>query len=418
MLSYNVLRDTSELAARFSESAPFRHVVIENFFEPQVAESLLEQFPPFREENARNEMGRVGKKAVVQDLHAISPFYGRAADYLASGEFLGAMSSITAIPGLQYDQQMFGGGTHENLHGQELDPHVDFNVLSETGWHRRLNLIVYLNKDWREEWGGSIELHSDPRNPGENRIKTFAPVFNRGIIFETNEYSWHGFPRIQLPEGRRDLSRKSLSVYLYTEDRPREEKAPPHATFYVPRPLPAHIAAGHTLSSRDAQEIRRLLTNRDRLLRFHQDKNLEDSGHYKALHDQFLKTWWALQLPLFGYVRQKGKVSGYFPEGHVGPEVETQLQFADKVKGLTLHGQLPKHVPRPMEITMNVGEASQTRVIKRAGSFSFTVRCPRASGKCVPFAIESSQAISGRDAGLNDDVREISFLLKELEVES
>jgi Rps23 Pro-64 3,4-dihydroxylase Tpa1-like proline 4-hydroxylase len=83
-----------------------------------------------------------------------------------------------------------------------------------------LNLLIYLNPQWQADWGGNLELHSNPRQPEENKIKSFVPIFNRCLIFETNEYSWHGFSQINLPENQRHLSRKSLSIYLYTKERP------------------------------------------------------------------------------------------------------------------------------------------------------------------------------------------------------
>jgi len=107
---------------------------------------------------------------------------------------------------------MFGGGTHENVDGQELDTHVDFNYLNSSNLHRRLNLLLYLNKDWDVRWGGVVELHSDPRNPSEDKITTIPPIFNRCLIFETSEYSWHAFNKICLPEDQKHRSRKSLSV--------------------------------------------------------------------------------------------------------------------------------------------------------------------------------------------------------------
>lgn len=93
---------------------------------------------------------------------------------------------------------MYGGGIHDNLHGQELDPHVDFNYDEAIQLHRRLNLIVYLNKEWSSEWGGALEIHSNPRKPFENRVWSYDPLFNRCVMFETNGRSWHGFPQIDL----------------------------------------------------------------------------------------------------------------------------------------------------------------------------------------------------------------------------
>src|SRR5215471_5060180 len=135
--------------AQFLEARPFKHVVIEDFFEAAFAEQLLAEFPRFDPGLARNEGGATGGKAVNSDLRAISPAYRRLYDAISGSAFLELVNRLSGIPDLILDPKMFGGGTHENLHGQELDPHVDFNYDEARQLHRRLNLIVYLNKDWR-----------------------------------------------------------------------------------------------------------------------------------------------------------------------------------------------------------------------------------------------------------------------------
>ena len=110
-----------------------------------------------------NEFGEVGSKATVPDIRKLSPFYAGVYSYIASRGFLDFVSQVTAIPDLVHDELMFGGGTHENLEGQELDPHVDFNFLEDRKLHRRLNLLLYLNKEWEKGWGGCLELHQGHR---------------------------------------------------------------------------------------------------------------------------------------------------------------------------------------------------------------------------------------------------------------
>jgi hypothetical protein len=247
-----------------------------------VAEGLLADFPPFDKRKALNEHGEVGRKAVFEYVSRISPGYREFYRYINSKPFLDAMSELTGIPDLLADDTLFGGGTHENLDGQALDVHVDFNIDERRMLHRRVNLLVYLNKEWDEGWGGSIELHSDPWTPKANQVKSFLPLFNRAVIFETNEYSWHGFKRIVLPEAKRGLSRKSFSIYLYTKDRPAEEVVAPHTTFYVPAPPPERVAAGTTLTARDAEDIQVALASRDGLLRMYQKLLVEKE---QRMHD-------------------------------------------------------------------------------------------------------------------------------------
>ena len=251
-----------ELAEQFQRRDPFRHVVIDDFLDRAVAERLLVEFPAFDAKFALNENGEVGQKAVVERIRGIGPTYAALDDLIQTREFLTLLSRITGIDDLEYDPHYFGGGTHENREGQDLDAHVDFNRHPVTHTHRRLNLIVYLNHEWDDAWGGSLELHRDP-HAEDNSTRLVTPLFNRAVIFETTEWSWHGFSRISLPEAKRDLSRKSIALYFYTKARPQEELADTHSTIYVDRPLPPRFAAGRTLDVHDVQELKVLLKRRD-----------------------------------------------------------------------------------------------------------------------------------------------------------
>jgi hypothetical protein len=258
----NVVATQDQLAARFRPREPFRHVVIEDFFAAEFAARIVDEFPPFEHGNARNEAGNLGNKSTVEKIRGLGAAYAALDDLAQSRDFLDLIGRIAGIDGLLYDPWYFGGGTHENRQGQDLDAHVDFNRHPLNRWHRRLNLIVYLNREWRDEWGGSLQLHSDPRS-GDDRIITITPKFNRAVMFETTQTSWHGFPRIALPQDKQTLSRKSVALYFYTQDRPAEETADTHSTIYVDTPLPARFAAGRTLDAADVEELRVLIARRD-----------------------------------------------------------------------------------------------------------------------------------------------------------
>jgi Rps23 Pro-64 3,4-dihydroxylase Tpa1-like proline 4-hydroxylase len=262
MLNPRLRADADSLAARFRERNPFRHVVIDDFLTPEFCAQLLHQFPPFERGNARNEAGEFGAKSTIEKIRQLGPAYSTLDDQIQTREFLDLIGRITGIPDLLYDPWYFGGGTHENRSGQDLDPHVDFNRHPLDRWHRRLNLIVYLNHAWDDRWGGSLELHSDPR-AADDRITLITPLYNRAVIFETTEWSWHGFSRIELPEDKKSISRKSIALYFYTTQRPAEERADTHSTIYVDRPLPERFRAGATLSEDDVQELQGLLRRRD-----------------------------------------------------------------------------------------------------------------------------------------------------------
>ncbi len=262
LLDPRVIAGSERHAAAFARREPFRHVVIEDFFTGDYAAALLAQFPAFERGNARNEAGELGNKSTVERIRGLGEPWAALDDLVRSQPFLQLVGRITGIDNLLYDPYYFGGGTHENREGQDLDPHVDFNRHPVDGWHRRLNLIVYLNHEWDDAWGGLLELHSDPRSP-DDRVTRVAPLFNRAVIFETTEWSWHGFDRITLPADRRDLSRRSIALYFYTRERPDEELAGTHSTIYVDRPLPERFRAGVTLADADVEELRVLLARRD-----------------------------------------------------------------------------------------------------------------------------------------------------------
>jgi Rps23 Pro-64 3,4-dihydroxylase Tpa1-like proline 4-hydroxylase len=312
LVSRGVREKASELRQTFRSARPFRHVVIDDFLEPSFCREICDQFPDFDAKAAINENRQVGGKATQERVRGLGPAFKTLDDLVQSKAFRNMVSRISSVPDLKYDPHYFGGGTHENRQGQDLDPHIDFNYHPISRQHRRLNLIVYLNEEWEDDWGGSIQLHRDPRRePSEDEIVTVTPLMNRCVMFETTEHSWHGFPRIELPEDKQHLSRRSFALYFYTEDRPAEETATEHSTVYVERHLPEYIRAGKTLEEHDLEEIKRLLARRDQHLkrlygtiqRLHGElaKQRQDSMVdmlKRKVHDFETSTSWRVTAPL------------------------------------------------------------------------------------------------------------------------
>ncbi|HEY7335228.1 MAG TPA: 2OG-Fe(II) oxygenase [Bryobacteraceae bacterium] len=410
-VSSSVWEQAERFRTEFLEAQPFKHVAIDSFFEAAFAELLLAEFPSFDPNLARNEGGATGGKAVNTDIRSISPVYQRLYDAISGEPFLELVSRLSGIPELILDPNMFGGGTHENLHGQELDAHVDFNYDEAQQLHRRLNLIVYLNKSWRREWGGALEIHSNPRRPEENRIREYDPLFNRCVMFETNEYSWHGFPRINLPQEHRHLSRKSISIYLYTKTRPLEEVAPLHATFYVQRPLPERIRAGHTLSAEDIAELRGLLIRRDRWIELYQNMELTKNREIAATGAYLSKLRAQRRVPLTGYVLQEGAAEGlYDSEGWVASRVRFRIRPVQPVSRLVLRGFRPDWAP-PASVRIVVDDATVARA-PIVGEFE--VNAPLREMARNLFELEIvSDSPPGWAAAKGDD-RDLAFLLNEL----
>ena len=260
--------EKSALARKFRDAEPFRHLVIDDFLAPRFCEELAEGFPEFRDDKAINELGELGGKAAHSNLRELGEPYERFDDLMRSEQFLDLLGRWTGIPDLLYDPEYIGGGTHENRHGQELDTHVDFNYHPATALHRRLNLILFLNREWDENWGGVLDFHRDPWQPDTDEILSFPPARNRCVVFETTEHSWHGFRKIVLPRDKRHITRRTIAVYFYTRERPPAEVGQDHSTVYVPRPMPAHIQPGHRLSEEDYRALRTLFRRDAQHIRF------------------------------------------------------------------------------------------------------------------------------------------------------
>jgi hypothetical protein len=143
----SVTEKPSELRTRFSTAKPFPHLVLEEFLDPSLLARLHDEFANFDEQRAANELGHIRGKAVHEQISTISPAYRELHEIIQTTEFLNTISNITGIPDLLFDPEYFGGGTHENLTGQELHYHVDFNYHRIRKWHRRLNLIIFLNHE-------------------------------------------------------------------------------------------------------------------------------------------------------------------------------------------------------------------------------------------------------------------------------
>jgi 2-oxoglutarate-Fe(II)-dependent oxygenase superfamily protein len=409
-VSESLIRHADQHRESFLNARPFRHVMIENFFAPALAERLLSEFPTFDRKLAMNEMGELGGKAVNTKIREISPAYEELYEMIGSREFLDLMSRLSGIPDLLMDPKLYGGGTHENRHGQELDAHVDFNYDEAQQLHRRLNVIVYMNKEWKTEWGGAIEIHSNPWDHKNNQIHAFDPLFNRCVMFETNEYSWHGFPKIELPEDKRHLSRKSISIYLYTKDRPAEEIAPMHATFYVQRPLPPSIQEGRVLTRQDVADINMLLKRRDDWLRMYHKMELEKNREL-AVRDSMIKDLTAfVRVPLTGYALQTGSAIGAFADRWMASHAEFDIQPLTQVSGILLRGWRPENAP-PGRVRLSVGSASTESPVG-GGSFEVALKLSQPADQTFRLNVDTQS--QGRAVESNVDSRDLAFLVTEI----
>jgi Rps23 Pro-64 3,4-dihydroxylase Tpa1-like proline 4-hydroxylase len=231
LIDFDRLRThVAELRNQWNDAKkPFHYLVYDNFFKPEAAERILAAYPPVDkgEWDGTTYINQKNKFALTK-FGAEHPLLQQAFDEFNGEKFLGVVEEITGIPELLGDDELFGGGLHQSVTGAFLDVHVDFNYHQTTKYHRRMNAIVYMNKDWKKDYNGYLELW-DMKN--KKQLEYIEPSFNRCVIFETNEVSFHGHPKpLATPPG---LTRKSLAVYYYTKSRPEHEIAGEHNTVYV-----------------------------------------------------------------------------------------------------------------------------------------------------------------------------------------
>ena len=414
MLNPAVRAALARHAEAFRDAQPFRHVVIDNFLEPEIAQALLHAFPGFDAKYALNEMGQVGGKAVREAVRDLPAPYPALDGWIQSTDFLDAVSTISAIPDLLYDAEYVGGGTHENVEGQGLDMHIDFNYHPGNRTHRRLNLIVYLNPEWEESWGGCIELAEDPWNPNNHKRTRVAPLFNRCVIFETNERSWHGFSRIVLPEGKKQLSRRSFAIYLYTKQRPPEETAPSHATVYVPEARPEHLRAGHTLTTEDVRELDgRFAGARGQLhYLYEREKDFAQqiAGYEYALNEARA----AARLDVLGYARQVQAPTGFWPDSWARREAGLTLELVAPCVSAIARVWVPDALASGYELVVEINGVRTTHHPRagRVNELPLAMKLP--AGARVDVRFIANQDWTPSATSNSGDGRPLSFRLLDL----
>jgi len=225
--------DKEALRQEFLGTHPVRFFKIDNFLQPSFADEVHDAYPTFEQAKAQGRLfTAVNEKGKVQitDSALFPPPIKKLSDFLNGQEWLDTLSYITEMPNLLADVNLNGGGIHETGPQGHLDVHVDFNTMKETGWFRRLNILIYMNKKWQEDWGGNIELW-DPEV--KSLQESFSPAFNRCVVFNTTEESFHGVSAVKCPEGK---MRKSYAAYYYTVEAPAEWSGAKHGTIFKARP--------------------------------------------------------------------------------------------------------------------------------------------------------------------------------------
>ncbi|HEX7807805.1 MAG TPA: 2OG-Fe(II) oxygenase [Thermoanaerobaculia bacterium] len=220
--------DPRELRAQYQSGDPFPHIVIDGLFDDAELDALVADFPKPGETRWMRFDSPTEKKLGYYHEHSrITDRTRHFLDAMNGFEMLLFLEEMTGIEGLIPDPYFGGGGLHQIEPGGFLKIHADFNVHPKLKLDRRANMLVYLNRGWREEWGGHLELWNDTMTECRKRI---LPSFNRTVVFSTTDTSYHGHPHpLTSPEG---VTRKSVSLYYYTAGRPEEERSAPHDTIF------------------------------------------------------------------------------------------------------------------------------------------------------------------------------------------
>jgi len=220
-----------ELAGEYCFAEPYPHIVLDNFLPEAMAEDILANFPAEKLDSDVNYVGGYfehNKRQILPyacNQAALNYFLG-----FNSAPFLQFLEGLTAVDALIPDPYFSGGGFHEITKGGKLGIHADFRIQNQLHLKRRLNVLIYLNKDWNRAYGGEFEIWDREMS---GKIKGIEPLFNRCVIFNTDASSYHGHPDpLNTPDG---VTRKSLALYYYTASRAIYDEVPNSGTEFQAR---------------------------------------------------------------------------------------------------------------------------------------------------------------------------------------
>jgi hypothetical protein len=202
-----------ELTLRHDGASPFPFTVIEDFLVPGLAEQAASEFPGCDDDWMAYVHWNERKYANTEP-DTWPPVLREIVDELQSPQFVHYLERLSGIDHLLVDHTLEGAGLHQTRRGGFLNVHADFTVHPKRRtWRRRLNLLLFLNEDWQDDWGGALEFWSQDMSSAEQRL---APTINRCVVFDTSGDSFHGYSDpLTCPEER---TRCSIALYYYTEE--------------------------------------------------------------------------------------------------------------------------------------------------------------------------------------------------------
>ncbi len=219
-----------ESRERFLAAEPFPHVVFDDFLPEWVLDKVIEEFPNPGDVPWKEFKQASAKKLASEGDELFGDFTRHLTSEFNSATFLQFLQMLTGVDALISDPYFFGGGLHQIEPGGFLKVHVDFSRHETLRIDRRLNAIVYLNRDWEPAWGGALEFWDADMT---HMVEHVLPVFNRCVIFATPDAN-HGHPDpLACPPGR---TRRSLAFFYYRNDLAADEAAEDHESRYRERP--------------------------------------------------------------------------------------------------------------------------------------------------------------------------------------
>ena len=217
---------------------PYKHLVVDNFLPDDLAKKCLENFPSLDDaiwEHENDEDIEVKSRTTWKSEFDIPDNIVDSVRILNSSLILNTFSKVFEIQKLVPDSYFSGGGLNITQKGGLLDVHVDGNYHDATGLNRQMNALIYLNPGWEESWGGEFGIYN---SNGTKLIKKVEPLFNRLVVFDSHDYSYHGLPDpVNFPS---EVNRKSIILYYYTRDpRPKSQTLTkdPHSALWVKKGL-------------------------------------------------------------------------------------------------------------------------------------------------------------------------------------
>lgn len=204
--------DFGILQNKWSDAKPFNHLVLDDFLSSDTASSVVEEFPDFDSDIWYVYDNAIEIKKTMNSWDKFGPNIYRLFWFLNSEAFISKLEQLTTCK-LYADFGLNGGGLHAHRSGGKLNTHLDYSIHPKLRLERRLNLIMYMTPDWQVNWGGDLGLWENDEHhqkPG-SLISTISPLFNRAVLFDTTQNSWHGLPEpIRCPP---HVTRNSLAVY-------------------------------------------------------------------------------------------------------------------------------------------------------------------------------------------------------------